>query len=214
VVLKPVPVVPGLDVHHCGRCGGTRILREQAERLRAESAAAIRATQPRRADASFACHGCHMPMERDHGACASCGWKNRLECPECGVTMRRHAQDGLAVDVCRGCRAVWLDHHELAALWTVAAAGAVAHSPTSGYTVEDPGGFLLDVLWYAPDLVSGAAHASVHVARAGVEAASHLPRLVTATPEAMAGAAEAAGEAAGGVFGFIAEVIAGIFGGF
>jgi Zn-finger nucleic acid-binding protein len=214
VVLEPVTVVPGLDVHHCGRCGGTRILREQTARLRAEPAAAVRATLARRADASFACHGCHAPMERDHAACPSCGWRNRLECPECGAAMRPHAEGGVTVDVCRGCRAVWLDHHELKALWAVAAAGAVAHAPAAGYVAGDAGGFLLDVLWYAPDLAAGALHATVHAAGAGVEAAAHVPELVGAAPELVAVGVEAAGEAAGSVFGFIAEIIAGIFEGF
>ncbi len=218
VAMQTASIAHDLAVEHCGRCGGTWILREQAPRLRRVPAAALRATLTRRDDASFRCHDCHSAMERDAEECASCRWDNTLDCPVCGKPMRRHSAQGVTLDVCAPCRAVWLDHHELDSLWTVAAAGAVAGSTVGGKlaaTGGDAGGFLLEALWYAPDLVVGSAyygaHAVGHVLGAGLEAAGNAPAMLAAMPEAAGGAAELASEAAGGVFSLIAEVIAGIF---
>ena len=217
VALEKVSAAPGVDIDHCRRCGGTWILREQTARLRTVPAAALRATITRTDDAGFLCHSCHSPMERDAPFCRWCKWKNALECPECGTAMRRQTERDVTVDVCRGCSAVWLDHHELASIWAVAAAGAVAHYGAAGQMnpALDAGSFLLDALWYAPDLVVHTAYygaqAGVHAVGAAAEAAAHAPGLLAAAPELAAGAAEAAGEAAGSVFSVIAEVIAGIF---
>jgi len=218
VALETVSAAPGVDIDHCRRCGGTWILREQTARLRTVPIAAMRAAITRAQDAAFACHGCHAPMDRDAAACLACRWDNALECPECGKTMRRQTERDVTVDVCRGCKAVWLDHHELSSIWAVAAAGAVAASGAAGRIGEagaDAGSFLLDALWYAPDLVVHTAYygaqAGAHVVGAAAEAAAHAPGLLAATPELVAGAAEVAGEAAGGVFEFIAEIIGGIF---
>lgn len=222
VALEKTAIEPGVEIDHCGRCGGTWIPRPQAERLRAVPAAALRATLSRGAEAGFLCHDCHAPMDRNLARCPGCGWENALECPDCGKAMRRETQQDVAVDVCRGCRAVWMDHGELAALWAAAAAGAVAVAQSgAGRVVDagaDAGGFLLNALWYAPDLVIGAAHVTAHAAGAGLElfgqaagAAGHAPEMLAAAPEMLTGAAEVAGEAAGSVFGFIAELIAGLF---
>lgn len=221
VALERVSAAPGVDIDHCRRCGGTWILREQTGRLRTVPAAALRATITRADDAAFACHSCHAPMERDAPYCRWCKWNNALECPSCGREMVRRTERDVTVDVCRGCSAVWLDHHELASIWAVAAAGAVAASGAANRlsaTDVDAGSFLLDALWYAPDLVVYSAYygaqAGAHVIGAAAEAATHAPGMLAATPELVAGAAEAAGEAAGSVFSVIAEVIAGIFEGF
>ena len=214
VALQKVSVAPGAEIDHCGRCGGTWILRDQAARLRAQPVAAVRATLTRADDGGFLCHGCHAPMDRDAAYCPSCSWFNRLECPSCGKGMRRESGRSVTVDVCRGCEGVWLDHHELASVWAVAAAGAVAHSRAAGTLSgmdANAGTFLLDVLWYAPDLAFGAVQASAHALSSGVEAAAHVPGLLASTPEMLAGAVEVAADVAGTVFGFIAEVIAGIF---
>lgn len=223
VAMEQASVTDGVNVDHCPRCGGSWIPRPQAERLRAVPAAALRATLTRRDEAGFLCHACHAPMERNAEKCAGCGWDNRLECPECGKAMRRETERGVTVDVCRGCKAVWLDHDELASLWAVAAAGAVAVAKpgVAGRIADagaDAGGFLLDVLWWAPDLAVGAVHAAgagIHLAAnaagAGLEAVSHAPGLLAAAPEMVAGAAEVAGEAAGSVFSVIAEIIGGLF---
>lgn len=207
VALEKASAGQGVEIDHCRRCGGTWILRDQASRLRAVPAAALRATLTRAGDAAFACHACHAPMDRGAASCLSCGWRNSLECPECGRAMRRQTERAVTVDVCRGCRGVWLDHDELASLWAAAAAGAVAHSRFAGdfgAMDVDAGSFLLDALWFAPEL-------TIRAGGAAVEAAAQVPGLLASTPEVVAGAAEAAGEAAGSVFGFILEIIGGIF---
>jgi Zn-finger nucleic acid-binding protein len=220
VVLESAALAPGLTIDFCGRCGGTWLLRAQIDRLRTVPATALRTIIRRSDDAGFLCHDCHAPADRDAASCPACGWANTLECPDCGKGMRRETHNGVTVDVCRPCKAVWLDHHELSSLWAVAAAGAVARSPgTQAVAVAgDAGGFLLDALWYAPDLVVGAAHVGVHAAGAGLEAASHLAsagiHAAVNAPEIASGLAEVAGEAAGGVFSLIAEIIGGIFEGF
>jgi Zn-finger nucleic acid-binding protein len=217
VALEKVSVAPGAEIDHCRRCGGTWIHREHTARLRASPADALRATLTRADDAPFLCHSCHVPMGRDAAFCVWCKWKNTLECPECGKEMRRHTEREVTVDVCRGCSRIWLDHHELASIWAGAAAGAVAHYAAAGQMnpALDASSFLLDALWYAPDLVVQTAyfgaHAAAHVVSAGAEAAAHVPGLLASTPEMVAGAAEVAGEAAGGVFSLIAEIIMGIF---
>ena len=217
VAMERVSVAAGVEVDHCGRCGGSWIPRDQAPRLRQVPAAALRATITRRDDASFLCHGCHSAMERNAESCVSCNWGNTLECPDCGKPMRRECAQGVTLDVCRPCKAVWLDHHELESLWAVAAAGAIAGTTVGGKLAAaggDAGGFLLESLWWAPDLVFAAAHGAAHAARAGIEAASHAPEMLAALPDAASGLADVAGEAAGGVFSVIAEIIGGIFSGF
>lgn len=214
VALESADVTDTVKLHHCGRCGGTWLLRGQIPRLRAVPASALRTMIRRADDAAFLCHDCHAPMDRDAASCPGCGWANRLECPDCGKPMRRETHHGVTVDVCRPCTAVWLDHHELSSLWAVTVAGVVAASPVARKVADagaDAGGFLLDALWYAPDLAFGAAHVGVHAVGAGLEAASHVPGMLAAVPEAAPAIVEAAGEAAGGVFSLIAEVIGGIF---
>ncbi|HLM68999.1 MAG TPA: zf-TFIIB domain-containing protein, partial [Longimicrobium sp.] len=209
-------------IHHCGRCGGTWLLRAQIAPLRAVSASAVRAMITRAAEAGFLCHGCHAPMERDAAHCPSCSCVNTLECPSCSKWMRRTSERDVTVDVCRGCEAVWLDHHELSALWTAAAALAVVHGGGTNVVAAgaDAGSFLLDALWYAPDLTVGAVRGATYLAGEGMELTSHAAgaglEAVSNAPGLFSGLAnvlEAAGDVAGAVFGLIAEVIGGIFGG-
>lgn len=216
VAMESARVAEGVQVRHCARCGGTWLPRAQIPRLRAVPASALRTMITRRDDAGFACHGCHAAMDRDTARCEACGWTNTLECPDCGKAMARQTERDVTVDVCRGCQGVWLDHHELGSLWAVAAAGAVATTSVGRKVADagaDAGAFLLESLWYAPDLAVGVAHAGVHVASAGIQAASHLPEVIAALPEAAGGLAELAGEAAGSVFSLIAEIIGGLFDG-
>jgi Zn-finger nucleic acid-binding protein len=214
VAMERVSVAAGVEVDHCGRCGGTWIPRDQAPRLRQVPVAALRATITRHDEASFLCHGCHAAIHRDAPACEACSWANTLDCPDCGKPMRRESAKGVTLDVCRPCKAVWLDHHELDAIWAVAAAGALAGTTVGGRIAAaggDAGGFLLESLWWAPDLTFHAAYGAARVAGAGIDAASHAPEMLAALPDAAGGLAEAAGEAAGGVFSLIAEIIGGIF---
>jgi Zn-finger nucleic acid-binding protein len=217
VVLERAPVADGLSVDHCGRCGGTWLLRANAVRLRAVPAAALRAMVRRSGDAGFLCHDCHAPMDRDAMLCGGCGWANVLECPGCGTRMRRETHQGVTVDVCRGCAGIWLDHHELSTIWEDSAGRAVARRGRTAHAVGDAGGFLLDALWFAPDATVALAHVSARAAGAGLEAAAHAAgagmHAVANAPGAAVGMMEMIGDAAGAVFGLIADVIGGIFDG-
>jgi Zn-finger nucleic acid-binding protein len=216
VAMESASVADGLKVHHCGRCGGTWLRGAQIPRLREVPASALRTMITRRDDASFLCHGCHQPMERDAGRCEACEWRNTLDCPDCGKPMHRERRRDVTVDVCRGCKAVWLDHHELDSLWAVAAAGAVAATQQGQSLLAagaDAGDFLLEALWYAPDLTVNAVGLTVRAAGAGVEALSHAPGLLASLPELLGGFAEVAADVAGAVFGLIAEIIGGLFDG-
>lgn len=220
VALESTPATNQLRVHRCGRCGGSWMTRVQAGRLRHAPSAALRILMRRAEEASFVCHGCHVPMDRDVAACEACGWLNALECPECGREMRRETHNGVTVDVCRPCASFWLDHHELSAVWTAAATAAVASSPGASHALPagaDAGGMLLDWFIYAPDLTVRAAVGAAdvagaglevagNVAAAGVEVVSDAPGLFSAVGDLLG----ALGDAAGAVFGLIADVLGGL----
>jgi Zn-finger nucleic acid-binding protein len=215
VGMQKVPVTPELDIDHCGRCGGNWILHRDTPRLVAVPRAAAHAALGGVTGQGFLCHGCHAPLKRNAPACRACGWSNVLDCPGCGTPMPRKLSRGVTVDVCGGCRGVWLDYAELATLWA-AAAGALVH--TSGgnramYAGVDAADVLFDTFWYAPDLAAAAVHGTAELVGAGWEAALHLPAVLSHAPDALPGLLELAGHAAGAVFGFIAELIAGIFDG-
>ncbi len=215
VAMASSTLMNGGTVDHCRRCGGTWLLRRHIDRLRAMPANALRVMIHRADDAGFLCHGCHVPMNRDAASCPACGWKNRLECPDCLAPMRHQSGNGVTVDVCRECQGVWLDHHELsAALWTAVAATAALQSPggtDSAVAAFGDASSLLDVLWYMPDLASGVMRGAGDMAGMGLEAASHAPGVLSSLPEAAGGALELVGELAGAVFELIAAILGGIF---
>jgi Zn-finger nucleic acid-binding protein len=215
VALEVTSVTSGAKIHHCRRCGGTWLLRGQIASLRSVPARALRIMIRRADEAGFLCHDCHAPMDRDAASCPACGWENALECPDCGKPMRRQSENGVAVDVCRGCQGVWLDHHELSLLWTAAAAGALvqAREGTNMTWGGDVPSFPLDGLWPAPDLpaagmgdaaASGMELAS-HAGGSGMELASHTSEVgmhaAANAPEigGLADGASGLGEAAGGL---------------
>lgn len=224
VALESAPVANGVRVHHCGRCGGTWLFRAQMALLRTVPASAVRTMTRRADDAGFLCNRCHAPMDRNAAACPACRWKNALECPSCGKRLRRQSEKGVTVDVCRGCEALWLDHHELSLLWAAAAGAVVKARGGMGLDISTGAGDLLEVLAHAPDLAFAAARGAVHVAgsglelagraaSAGLEAASNAPALLSSVPDMIGPALEVAGDVAGSVFGVILEIIGGIFDG-
>ena len=195
-----------LEIDHCGRCGGAWFDAGEVERLRTFPSAALWSRIARRdAEAVTSCHACHAPLSRGLDECPACGWKNRLDCPVCDRPMERREVSGVTVDACRRCHGMWLDHHELDVVWTAAliatapAAGERARSVAAG-----AGEAALEMMWYAPGLTTHAAIGAAH-------AASHLPDVIAAAPEAAVHLAGAAGEAAGGIFEAIASIIAAIF---
>ena len=131
---------------------------------------------------------------------SACGAKTRLNCPCCDTRMLRVRQADLTLDVCKRCKGVWFDHHELEAIWemerdrllTRGRGGKVARTTEVGSEV------LFETVFWAPDLIFVGAHAAGHTVVAAAEAA----------PIAL----EAAGDAAASVFETILEIVAGIFG--
>jgi Zn-finger nucleic acid-binding protein len=204
-----------VEIDHCRRCGGAWFELGEVPRLRMQPAAALWNRIARREEeVAPPCHDCHAPLPRELPECRACGWKNVLDCPVCERPMHRESCAGVQLDVCRSCKGVWFDHAELDTIWTQQAAMALERRPAAASlaesTGETAGGVLLEVLFWAPDLVFHGAYAAAHVA-SGVARA--VPELAAAAPEATVAVVEAAGEAAGGVFKAIVGILDGIFGG-
>lgn len=190
----------------CRRCGGIWFEAGEVQRVRSgrEQDLWKRVARQKR-PFRMQCHACHVPMDRNADACSVCGWRNRIDCPECRQPLETRTHQGLTLDVCRSCKGVWFDHAELAAIWTLSLSAAVErHRGEPGVTSDDGSDVLVAALLYSPDLVFYGAYAAGHVAGAGVEVLANAP-------EAAIGAAEVVGEAAGGVFDVILEIIGGIF---
>ncbi|HYR09708.1 MAG TPA: zf-TFIIB domain-containing protein [Longimicrobium sp.] len=214
VPLEVMRFTHGASVRHCRRCGGTWIVRGQIPRLRTVSSQVMRTIIRRAEDAGFLCHACHVPMDRDAAECEACGRDNALECPDCGKPLRRQTERGVTVDVCGPCEAVWLDHHELSAIWAGAATLAVAQASSGNNLALTPDADLLEIFVHAPDLAVGAVRGAAHAAQASVEAAANAPEMLSAVPDALGALLEIAGNVAGAVFELILEVICGILEGF
>jgi hypothetical protein len=115
--------------------------------------------------------------------------------------MKQIAHDDLVVDVCRRCKGVWFDHHEIDAIWTLERDRLVAKYREQGKVAKvarDGSEVLLEALVWAPDLVVYGAIAAGEVASTALEMAP--------------GILEVIGEATGSAFGTLVEIIAGIFG--
>lgn len=198
---------PVLD--HCRRCGGTWFDAgevEQARRLRPQALWA----QVTLADEAFRmkCHACLASFRRNEDRCPACGWENRLECPRCGKLLERVSREGLTLDVCHGCRGVWFDNVELAAIWnrTVATLARRADAARGIPAEVERDHFMLGaLLWPDPTFLVADA-----VARGVVHGAAPA---VSAAGEVAGQAVEASGELAGSVFGAIADLIGDLFSG-
>ncbi|WP_419165992.1 zf-TFIIB domain-containing protein [Candidatus Palauibacter sp.] len=191
-----------LTLDHCARCGGMWFELGEVQRLRAERPESLWARIPARDERHRAqCHACRAFVDRDAARCGACGAKARLNCPACDTTMLQLRQSDLTLDVCKRCKGVWFDHHELEAIWALERDRVVARrgkggSPARG--AETGSEILLETLFWAPELVFVGAHVAGHAVAAAAEAA---PAVL-----------EAAGEAAASVFETIVEIVAGIFG--
>lgn len=203
-----------LEVDHCGRCGGVWFNAGEVERLRRQPAAALWARIGRqRPEPVTPCHDCHAPLSRQAGKCASCGRKNLIHCPVCDRLMQRYEVAGIHLDACRGCKGAWFDHAELNDIWKKHGARLAVPSrgrSRAGDAAMGVGDGAVDTLLHAPDV---AVHAAIETARA----ASHLPDVIGAAPEAtvnlLSAAAEAAGEVAGGIFEIIVAILEAILSG-
>lgn len=192
-----------LTLDHCGRCGGVWFELGEVQRLGFEGPESLWSRIPARDEPHRAqCHSCRALLDRDAPKCGACGAKTRLKCPACDKWMLQVRQNELTLDVCKRCKGVWFDHHELEEIWKLERDRLVAERGKGGAVARkagDTGGdVLFEALFWTPDLVFVGAHAAGHAMVAAVEAAP--------------GAVEAGGELAGKVFEAVVEIVAGIFG--
>lgn len=198
---------PGADLvlDHCQRCGGVWFDAGEVAALRAlGSETLLTRVRPRRESVRMRCRGCDAFVDRDHDRCPACRHGNALDCPRCDGPMRVERVAGVRLDVCDGCRGVWLDNHELNLLWKKGLERARRQVAAGGRTGKVAGvagdvrGGALEAFLYAPDLAFYGLHAVGAVAG---PAASGI------------GAAfEALGTAAEAVFELILEIVGGLAG--
>ena len=189
-----------LTLDHCPRCGGMWFELGEVQRLRSEPPASLWTHVPARAERHRAqCHACRAFLDRDEPKCGACGAKARLNCPACDTRMLWARHSELTLDVCKQCKGVWFDHHELEAIWELKRDQLIAkHGQRGGKltrSAEGEGAALLfeGVLW-APELLAAPAYAA------------------SAAAEAAPVVGEAVGEAASGVFETIVEIVVGVLG--
>ncbi len=191
-----------LTLDHCARCGGMWFELGEVQRLRSERPESLWAQIPAREERHRAqCHTCRAFVDRDAPKCGACGAKTRLNCPACDTRMLQVSQSSLTLDVCKRCKGVWFDHHELEAIWKLERDRLVARRGGDGAvarTAEGGTGLLFETLFWAPDLVFVGAHVAGHAVGAAAEVA----------PAAL----DAVGDAAASVFEAILEIVGGIFG--
>lgn len=191
-----------LTLDHCARCGGMWFELGEVQRLRSEQPESLWAQIPAREERHRAqCHTCRAFVDRDARDCAACGAKIRLNCPVCDTRMLQVSQSSLTLDVCKRCKGVWFDHHELEAIWQLERDRLVARrggDGAVGRAAEGGADVLFETLFWAPELVFVGAHVGGHAVAAAAEAA----------PAAL----DAVGDAAASVFEAILEIVGGIFG--
>ncbi len=189
-----------LTLDHCPRCGGMWFELGEVQRLRSEPPASLWTHVPARAERHRAqCHACRAFLDRDEPKCGACGARARLNCPACDTRMLWARRSELTLDVCKQCKGVWFDHHELEAIWELKRDQLIAQHGRRGgklsRSTEGEGAALLfeGVLW-APELLAAPAYAA------------------SAAAEAAPVVGEAVGEAASGVFETIVEIVVGVLG--
>lgn len=184
----------------CRRCGGIWFELGEVQRLKRLKPQALWDSVALRDKQFIAqCHACHAPLDRNAPKCATCDRSNTIACPVCERPMDARTEQGLRLDVCRGCKGVWFDHVELAAIWTLAveraasAAGLTTRSGVAGASADTGAAVLADALAYSPELVIYGARAAGYAVAASGEALANVP------------------EAATGLFGSVAEASASVF---
>ena len=192
-----------LTLDHCTRCGGMWFELGEVQRLSFERPESLWSRIPARDEPHRTqCHSCRAFLDRDAPKCDGCGAKTRLDCPACDSRMLQVRQNALTLDVCKRCKGVWFDHHELEEIWKLERDRFVTEPGKGGKLARRAGNtgedVLLATLFWTPDLVFLGGHAALHGAAAAAEAA----------PAAL----DAVGEAAGSVFETIVEIVAGLFG--
>lgn len=61
-----------------------------------------------------------------------------MNCPVCSEQLREIEKMGVAVDICVGCKGIWLDRGELEKLLDLAASGRRAAEPDPGRRPAEP----------------------------------------------------------------------------
>jgi len=207
----------GLHIDRCARCGGVWLEHGEVQQMRrASKPALLLGKEPRQTIFQMRCHDCHAPMERAASACPGCGWNNRLDCPACDRQMQTEEHAGLRLDVCRECKGVWFDRHELKAIWGPNFDHSLQNRNRSGSgavaaAADGAGDVLFTTLFFAPEFLYLGASAAANLASASARAIPSLPEAAAAAPGAAATIFEAAGEAAGSVFEVIVDIVSGIF---
>ena len=197
-----------LTLDYCKRCGGIWFDHGEVQRLRRFKAEQLwQVVAQMEGVHRMHCHSCTALLERGADKCMDCGWVVELDCPSCGTPMQSAEYEGVRLDVCRKCRGVWFDRHELAEIWRMEFNAALQRRQHGN--VAYGGAALVDALTYDPFLMYYAAHAAGHVLSAGAQGmGSALPDVAGAASDI----AGAAGEAAASLFETIVDIIGGIFG--
>ncbi|HEX9887148.1 MAG TPA: zf-TFIIB domain-containing protein [Longimicrobiales bacterium] len=194
---KQVPGDGALLLDHCPSCGGFWFDRGELARVRE----GVPGTLAHGVDEALhggvgRCPHCEALVERSADACPACEKPLLLSCPACGETMERVGTNDLTLDVCMACKGVWVDHGELAMIWTLEVGAALARRGESGVLTDDDADAVGEVLLFAPDL---AFYGTGVTRRVAAEAAAAAPDVVVA-------AGEVASEAASSVFDAIADI--------
>lgn len=63
-----------------------------------------------------------------------------MRCPVCDETLREVQKHGVSVDICPGCKGVWLDRGELEKVIEMAATDGPSQDVRSDYVNSQPGG--------------------------------------------------------------------------
>ncbi len=198
-----------LTLDHCSRCGGMWFELGEVEQMRREKPEALWASIPAKKGRHRAqCHTCRAFVDRDHAKCESCGAKTKLGCPTCTTTMTVVRHGSLTLDLCKQCKGIWFDHHELEEIWKLQRDNAVAKrgflKKRGSDALEEGAEILGETLFWAPELVFLGAGLAGHAAAGAMNAASAL---ADAAPDVL----ETVGEAAASVFEVIVEIIGSIF---
>ena len=198
-----------LVLDHCGRCGGVWFEMGEVQHLRRCDPASLWETIAQRDGIhSMQCHSCTAHVPRNVDTCPACGWKVELDCPICQKKMEVSDQAGLRLDYCRGCKGVWFDHDELAAIWNLEVAALAERR--RGNAAEGSLS-VVDALMYDPFTMYYGIHAAGYMVGGAINAASHLPEAIGAAPEMIGEAAGAAADVASSLFETIVEIISSLF---
>lgn len=202
--MEKVGLVGGAtNVDCCRRCGGVWFEQGEVHRVGRLDATRTMRRLGASLDVSRApCHGCHAPLGRDTDTCPACGHDVHLDCPACRRTMAAVALEDMRLDVCRSCRGVWFDRHEIVAIWSDQVRSILAARRGQSTTTHS-NLLLVDALSYSPDVV-------FYGIRAAGDLGGSAGGALAGAADAVGAAAEVAGDVAAGVL----EVVAGIIGGF